>query len=228
MIMTVHFGNTRPFQYRNSPGPPPYPDRMSGYDGEYDTVEDRMRRVLPHYGQPDLAPVQFADLYADLAATAAARAQELGALLAEEYRRCGLGALVGDRMAATPHGEPVVIGEEVRALAALEAAERDRAERLAREGIKLGIEAKKVDVMRGYARTIAAVAQQFAVELGLNWNDPATRRAAQRAVLAARQQLGADFASPDKAGPRLSEQEQRRIRALPGAPPDLDSPDEVG
>lgn len=177
-------------------------------DGRFD---DRLRAALPHYGSPDLEPIQFADMFAQLAATAAARAKFLGELLDRQYRADGLDGLVGHRYGIDQvEGGSVALSEEARALVVLEAAERDRAERLAREGLKLGIEAKRVDVLRGYARTVGEVLRTFSVELGANWSDPAVRRAAQRAVIAARQNLGYDFASPDKAGPRMSEVERRR------------------
>lgn len=178
-------------------------------DGRF---EDRLRAALPHYGSPELQPVQFADLFADLAAVAAARARFLGELLDQQYRAEGMEGLVGHRYGIDMRaGGTEELSEELRALVVLEAAERDRAERLARDGLKLGIEAKKIDVLRGYARTVAETLRTFALELGANWSDPLVRRAAQRAVIAARQNLGVDFSSPDRVGPRLTEVEQRRV-----------------
>ena len=190
---------------------------MADEDGEV-AFEQRLRDAMPHFGSPDLAPVQMADLFAKLAATAAARAAWLGEILAEQVRVEGLSGLIGHRYGVDQvNGGAVELSEELRALVALEAAERDRAERLARDGLRIGIEAKQVDVMRGYGRSIAESLRAFALELGMDWSDAATRRAAQRAVLAARQNLGVDFASPDRVGPRLSPAERMRVLAL-GAP----------
>jgi hypothetical protein len=175
-------------------------------------LEARVKDALPYYGAPELAAVQFAEVYAELMAVAAARAKWLGELLAAQLAEHGYSGLVGHRYGIDPQGGEVELVEDVRALVKLEAAERDRAERLAREGIKLGIEAKRLDVLRGYARTIGEVLKTMSIEMGLSWEDPAVRRMAQRAVLAARQNLGYSFTSPDAAGPRLSSFE--RARAL--------------
>lgn len=177
-------------------------------------------RALPHLASDDLRPVQLAELYADLAATAAARAAYYGRLLAQAVAEEGVAALVGAKRTASVvsmgKDMPQVVelnqvGEEVRALVELEGRERDRAERLAREAIKLGVEASRVDVMRGYGRAVAEVARQFAGELGVDFADPATRRAAQRAVLAAQRSLGLGDRAPEEAGPALSEVERSRL-----------------
>lgn len=187
---------------------------MAGQSDEA-AFEERLRQAMPYFGSPDLQPVQMADLFAKLAATAAARAEWLGEILAEQVRAEGLAGLVGHRFGIDQvNGGEVELSEELRALVTLEAAERDRAERLARDGLRIGIEAKQVDVMRGYGRSIVESLRAFALELGMDWSDVAARRAAQRAVLAARQNLGVDFASPDRAGPRLSQEERARILAL--------------
>lgn len=182
--------------------------------------EARLRAALPHFGSPEKRPVQFAEVYAELLATAAARAQWLGELLSAQLASDGYPGLIGHRYGIDPReGGAVILSEETRALVALEAAERDRAERLARDGIKLGIEARKVDILRTYARTVAEVAKALCIELGFNWADPAVRRAAQRAVLVARQSMGESFSSPDRAGPRMSIDE--RQRALGAGSPEV-------
>jgi hypothetical protein len=187
--------------------------------GSDEAFHARLREALPHYGSPDKRPIQFAEVYAELLATSAARAQWLGALLADQLAREGYTGLVGHRYGIDPEGGgEVALSEEARALVKLEAAERDRAERLAKDGIRMGIEAKKVDVLRAYARTIAEIAKATAMELGFNWSDPAVRRAAQRAVLAARQNLGESFTSPDRAGPRMTGEERQRALET-GLPP---------
>lgn len=124
----------------------------------------------------------------------------------------GLGALIGDTYASDGAGGRMATGEAIRALVALERDERDRAARLAKEGIKLGLEAKQVDVMRTFGRTVVEAMRQLSGELGVNWADPATRRAAQRAVLAARAALGVDVRSPNEIGPALTPEERRRAR----------------
>ena len=172
---------------------------------------------LPHYGSTDLRPIQLAEVYSRLTSVAVQRAAFYGRKLDEAFAREGLGALVGYRMDAVvlrggkdmpDELEQYAVGEEIRALVALEAQERDRAERLTREAVKLGLEAKRVDVMRSYGKAVAAVTRAFVDELGLDWTNPVVRRAAQRAVLASRQALGFDYRSPEAVGPRLSPEER--------------------
>lgn len=163
---------------------------------------------FPRYGAPDVRPVQFAEVYAGLMATAAARAEWLGQLLADAVRREGLDAIVGGTYGIAKDGEPVQIGEDVRALAKLEADERNRAERLARDGIRIGIEASQVDTMRTYGRTVITAMRCLVEELGLPWTDPAVGRVARRSLLRARMQLGFDVRPPDEAGPPLTEEER--------------------
>lgn len=173
----------------------------------------RLRGEFPYYGAHPQAPVQLAEVYAELVATAVAKARFYGALLAEAYAEHGVDALVGVvRSGAVLKGgknmpdelETYDASEQVRALVVLEGAERDRAERLTREAIKLGIEANRVDVMRSYARTVVEVTRAMAAELGLDWASPTVRRVAQRSILAARATLGYGQGSPDDAGMRLS------------------------
>lgn len=188
------------------------------------SVEDDLRAEaeerLPHYGSPDLRPVQLAEVYSRLAAVAVGRAAFYGRKLDEAFQAEGMGALIGFRMDAAVVGggkgmpaelEQYEVGEELRALVVLEAQERDRAERLAREAIKMGLEAKRVDVMRSYGKAVAAVTRAFVDELGLDWTDPLIRRAAQRAVLASRQHLGFDYRSPEAVGPRLTPDERAQV-----------------
>lgn len=175
-----------------------------------DVILGPASRRLPHLGDPALRPVQFAEVYARLLAVAIARAEFYGALLAEQFERAdagerdgehgdydpgprgALGALVGDTYDLDKHGEPVATGEAIRALVKLEADERDRAARLARDGIRIGVQAKQVDVMRSYGHTVVTAMRSLCQELGMDWTDETTRRAAQRAILAARSQLGAE------------------------------------
>lgn len=193
-----------------------------------DDIERDAIERLPHYGSPDLRPVQLAEVYARLTSVAVERAAFYGRKLDEAFVREGMDALVGYRMdaAVLRGGKAVVegdlvdvpdelkmyaVGEELRALVVLEAQERDRAAKLTKEAVQLGLEAKRVDVLRSYGKAVAAVTRAFVDELGLDWADPSVRRAAQRAVLASRQSLGFDYRSPEAAGPRLSPEERTRV-----------------
>jgi hypothetical protein len=181
---------------------------------------------LPHYGSPEVKPVQFAEVYARLVAVSIARAEFYGAILAEVYDQHrdgythadqndllpGLGALVGNTYSGDGMGGTIVTGEAITALVALEREERDRAAKLSREGIRMGLEAKQVDVMRTYGRTVVSAMRALCAELGISWGDAGTRRAAQRAVLSARAELGFDVRSPNEIGPALSPEEIRRAR----------------
>lgn len=116
------------------------------------------------------------------------------------------------------HVEMHPTGEAVRALLVLEGQERDRAERLVRNGVKIGIEIQQVEAMRAYGDTMAMSLREFAAELGIDPDDELVARAAVRAVLSARTAQGADEGDPDRdGGPRLSLDERRAVltRALP-------------
>lgn len=170
---------------------------------------------LPQYNDPELKPVQFAEVYARLVALSVARLEFLGALLAAEYERWqdgtvepaddvyhpgsvdtgqdgGIRALVGDAYDLDKFGVPTPIGENVRALVKLEAEERDRAARLVKDAIRIGVQAKQVDVMRSYGHTVVASMRALCEQLGIDWSEEGTRRAAQRAILTARSRLGAE------------------------------------
>jgi hypothetical protein len=188
-----------------------------------DDLEREAAEQLPHYGSPDLQPVLIAEVYAKLLAVAVKRVEFYGRKLDDAFQREGMDALIGFRMdAAVLSGgkdapailEQYAVGEELRALVVLEAQERDRAERLSKDAVRLGLEAKRVDVMRSYGKAVAAVTRALVDELGLDWSRPEIRRAAQRAVLASRQSLGFDYRSPETVGPRLSHEE--RAQALGG------------
>ena len=96
-------------------------------------------------------------------------------------------------------------------IAKLEAEERNRAERLARDGIRIGIEASQVDSMRSYGKTVVTAMRALVRELGIDWNDPAVTRVSRRALLQARHELGFDVRPPDEAGPALSPVERGRV-----------------
>jgi hypothetical protein len=187
-------------------------------------IQGALAKRLPHYGSPELRPVQFAETYARLLALSVARLEFLGELLAEEYERLSdartsdhpdfaegddydpgdrgaMGALVGATYGIAKDGYTLAIGENIRALVKLEAEERDRAARLAKDGIRIGIEAKQVDVMRSYGRTVVASLRALCEELGVSWEEEGTRRAAQRAILTARTGLNQQVFTADRAGP---------------------------
>ncbi len=91
-----------------------------------------------------------------------------GNRLAELVADRGLAALVDDRYALDGDGNAVRVGEDVRALAQLEAAERDRAERMAVSMSKLGINAAAVSVAaERQGRFVVAVAQENGCGAGL-------------------------------------------------------------
>ena len=65
------------------------------------------------------------------------------------------------------------------------------------KGIKVGIEAKQVDVMRSYGRTVVAAIRSMCLELGVDWAAEDTRLAARRAIISARTSLG-DLIAPQQ------------------------------
>lgn len=173
------------------------------------------RKRLPFYGSPDVQSVQFANGFAELAAVALARANFYGELLAAQFAADGMEGLVGYEMAAASGRDGVEIfrkGEKARALVALEAEERDRAAALIEKGVRLGMEAKNVDAMRTYGKTVAEALKALCEEMGITWTAPETRRAAQRAVLTARERLGFDLRPAATVGPALSAEEREGVR----------------
>lgn len=198
-------------------------DPLSAQPPARDDLERRLRaharRQLPHLASADLRSVQFAEAYAKLAAIAMARAEFYGEMLATQFQEYGdhvdpldfdededydvgreggaTRALIGPVYDLTKDGIPIPIGEAIRALVKLEAEERDRAAKLMRDGIRIGIEAKQVDVMRSYGRTVVASLRALCAELGVDWGDEDTRLAARRAIITARTSLG-DLLAPEQ------------------------------
>lgn len=170
----------------------------------------RLMARLPTYGDPNLRPIQFAEVYARLTAVAVARADWLGELLAQAYEREGIAGLIGHKWDADRHGSLYAQSEEIRALVALEAAERDRAAKLIKDGARLGLEARQVDVMRSYGQTVVTALRMMCAELGIEWED-ATRRAAMRAILTARSVTGEQQVPAGMAGPALTAEQRQRI-----------------
>lgn len=178
-------------------------------------TEARLARQLsqrmPHLGTPELRQIQLAEAYAQLVAVAMARAEFYGELLAEAYEREGFGSLVGKKIAAAgKDGVLYEASEELRALVTLEAQERDRAATLVEKSVRLGLEARRVDVLRSYGHTVVASLKAMCAELGIPW-EVETRRAAQRAILAARTALGHGLDAPDAAGAALSPEERAKL-----------------
>lgn len=177
---------------------------------EMQVVRELARR-FPRYGSPEVRGVQFAETYAELMNVSAARAAWLGDLLQDQLDRYGLEALVSPTLAATKTGEVVEVGQQISVIADLESRERDRAERLARNGIRAGIEASHADSMRTYGQTVVTAMKVLVEELGLDWTDPVMTRMSRRALLGARQRLGFDVRPPDEAGPALTPEERGRV-----------------
>ena|SRR3954471_22184148 len=192
------------------------PHSLPSSEGEHRLVEIHRKR-LPFYGSPDVQNVRFANGFAELAAVALARAEFYGALLAEQYEAEGLAGLIGAEMGGVAvggdekHLEMFEKSEAVRALVALEQGERDRAASLIEKGVRLGMEAKNVDAMRTYGKTVVEAMKAFSEEMSITWGAPETRRAAQRAVLTARERLGFDLRPAASAGPALTEAERERV-----------------
>jgi hypothetical protein len=178
------------------------------------TAEQRAARILarrlPTYGSPELRPIQFAEAYARLTAVACARAEFYGELLAKQYAQEDLAGLVGHRFDADRDGNLYEMSEELRGLVRLEAEERERAAKLIRDGVRLGLEAKQVDVMRSYGATVVAALREMCHEISIPWDDNA-RRAASRAILTARTVLGQQVATADRAGPALTPEQRQRL-----------------
>lgn len=201
-------------------------DPLSPQPPARDNVERALRaharKRLPTLASKDLRPVQFAETFARLAAVAEAKAVFYGELLADLYARYeldgasavrdeddeerehyypgdggGLRALIGDVYSVSKDGDAIPISEAIRALVKLEAEERDRAADLAYKGIRVGIEAKQVDVMRGYGKTVVAAIRAMCEQLGVDWGSEDTRLAAQRAIISARTSLG-DLLAPQQ------------------------------
>jgi hypothetical protein len=198
------------------PGDPLQPQAPARTDLERE-LRAHARRQLPHLASKDLRPVQFAEVFARLAAVAMAKAEFYGELLAAQYEAYGdqidpfeldeydVGAsgganraLIGPVYELAKDGTPVPVSEAIRALVKLEAEERDRAADLAYKGIRIGIEAKQVDVMRSYGRTVVGAMKFLCLELGLNWDDENVRLSARRAIISARTSMGDLLAPPQQ------------------------------
>lgn len=129
---------------------------------------------------------EIGTVYARLAALSMQRLRVLGAQLAEQYAQHGMAAFVRDKLIYNPANQEVeVAGEEPTALARLELEERKLLQGLLTTAVRLKLEVHSAQAKDAHGRRMAALAQAFAEQVGLDWSDPATRRLAQQAVLRA-------------------------------------------
>lgn len=180
------------------------------------------RGWFPRVGDGVTERVSMIDAYADLVAVSMARARFLGELLAEQIEAADppVQGLIAETLTPTVVGngpsaelELTPTGEEIRALVVLEAQERDRAAKLIEKALRVGVQIEQLEALRTYGTTIAAALQAFVLEIGLSLDDEPVLRAAQRAGLTARRQLGAEDGDPDRLiGPRMAPSE--RVTAL--------------
>lgn len=179
------------------------------------------RRLLsfPTYGDPDAEPVEFVDAYARLATSLSAQLEFVDALIAREYATEGVDALRVKEQTAVVTGpmsdqsvEYAETGKEsLRALVEWQGQLQARLASVLERGIKIGIKARQADLVRRYGEWVAQSLESFSAELGVSWDDEATRRAAQRAILRTRAALGVGSTSPDAAGPALTGAERARV-----------------
>ena len=164
---------------------------MTALDARSETAAPTTRNEFPTprsvaLGRGDAASADPAVVLPSMLRVATERAAWLGDQLAEQVRReGGVPGLVGDQLAATADGELFRVSEFARVLADLEHRERETAARLATTMARLGIEARNAPGMVT-VHELVAVIQNFAGELGFDYDSEPVRRAAQRAVLATR------------------------------------------
>lgn len=141
------------------------------------------------------APVageQIPNIYARLIALSVQRLRVLSGQLAEAFATEGVRALVYERKAYNVGTEELeVIGEEPTALAKMEVKEREHLATLLTTAVRLQLEARDRDAVRRHGQRMAALAQAFAEQAGLDWADEETRRLAQRAIVAAETRMAA-------------------------------------
>jgi hypothetical protein len=164
-----------------------------------ETLAERLDQVHPAY----VLPRQLL--------LAQDRAAWLGQQLARQIHDEGVEGIVGDSYTVTEDGEPVKVGEYVRALWEAERDERKHVSDLAVKVARLGLDA---DAARSStARTIAVALEHIVGELGFTLADDLVLRAAQRAGLAARAAMGLDDgpAAEQMMGARLSDTERVKV-----------------
>lgn len=172
------------------------------------------RKPFPVIGRAP-AVRDYVRAYEELVAVAQGRARLYAELLADQVdgEVDPLAGLVGRRHGVDGNGRVFEAGEDVRALARLEAEERDRLARLTTDTMQAAVEAMRArrdDTHRGSLRASACTLRAFVEEIGLDLNRPEVQRAAQRAMLAGPRELGIDFGDPAEIGPPLDADEQAR------------------
>ena len=140
-------------------------------------------------GEP-VPPLRIAEGYMQLAQVAMGRVRFYGQALAEAYAEKDMAAFFEDAMAVGTgkDAEPYKSGEYVKALVQLEAAERDRAERLFTNALRIGIEARNEDMRRDQVATMVGALRNLAAMANLPQDD-ATRRMMQQAIIDARRSV---------------------------------------
>lgn len=106
------------------------------------------------------------------------RAAWLGARLAEQVAREGVGGVVGDHRGIDGDGRVVKLSEYARQLAEQEFRERQHVASLSERIARLGLDAGAHN--RDIGRTAAEAMKALVVELGLSLDDQAVLEAAQR------------------------------------------------
>lgn len=135
---------------------------------------------------PPLDGGQLTNVYARLIALSVQRLRVLSDQLNRAFAENQLAAFVREKLIYDPASQEVVTaGEEITALAALEAKERDRLEGLILSAIRLQMEYRSQQAVTRHGQRMAALAQALCEEAGLDWADEATRRLAGRAILRA-------------------------------------------
>lgn len=189
-------------------------------DAEMEAARRRRDEIgygpFPHLGDGVVRRVNFVDSYGVLTALTQARVEYLGRILATEIAARGYrpqDVLVGARYSVDQKsGDRVEIGEEIRALVALEREERDRLGKLLGDGVKIGVQIQQAEAVRAYADTVALAQQALLQELGIDDSDEVASRAAMRAVLIARRRQSYDDGDPEAlAGPPLTRAERQRL-----------------
>ncbi|MEU3452156.1 hypothetical protein ABZ671_00735 [Micromonospora sp. NPDC006766] len=105
-------------------------------------------------------------LVSQSAARAAAYAAELESIVAEKDGKLRK-ALTGDTYTVTAEGDPVKTGEYVRAIAKLEADERDRAANFAAKAVAAGIAERQVRLAERQGAMLAEVIRRILGDLNL-------------------------------------------------------------
>lgn len=129
---------------------------------------------------------QLSNVYARLMALSVQRLRVLSAQLSKAYATEPASAFVYDKLMYNPGTQEVeVASQEVTALARLESEERDRLKELLALSVRLRLEVRAADAIKTQGQRMAALAQALCEQVGLDWNEPETKRLAQSAVLAA-------------------------------------------